>query len=205
MSEDKTVFCTQCGSENGAGAKFCSNCGAKLDQPASNSASNVYAEGLYSGNDSSSPYEKITDAEEIKPENVPAQEEIHINYGQTAESNSGTSFYSASGPQYYSANENNIKEEGKGGYIGVSIASLVCGIFAILCCCATTFSMVLSIAAIVLGIITIVKKYDGKGMAIAGIATGGVAIVLTVLAFVSMFATGAYTDFMSEFMDAFYY
>ena len=63
----------------------------------------------------------------------------------------------------------------------------------------------LSIAAIVLGIITIVKKYDGKGMAIAGIATGGVAIVLTILAFVSLFATGAYTDFMSEFMDAFYY
>lgn len=211
MSEDKIIFCTRCGSENGATAKFCSNCGAKLEQATNNSSSdnstvapNVYAEGLYSGSDSSSLYEKITDAEEIKPNAVPVQEEIHINYGQASGNNQNTSVYSAAGQQYYS-DGGNMKEEGKGGYIGVSIASLVCGIFAIICCCATTFSLVLSIAAIVLGIISIVKKYDGKGMAIAGIATGGVAIVLTILAFVSLFATGAYTDFMSEFMDAFYY
>lgn len=68
-----------------------------------------------------------------------------------------------------------------------------------------TFSVLLSIAAIVLGIITIVKKYDGKGMAIAGIATGGVAVVLTIFAFVSMFATGAYSELMGEFMNGFYY
>lgn len=212
MSEDKTIFCTKCGSENSTSAKFCSNCGAKLETPVNDSVSentaqsvgNVYAEGIYSGNSNASPYEKITDAEEIKPESVPVQEEIHINYGQTSESNQNASAYSASGQQYYSA-DGQQNGEVKGGYIGVSIASLTCGILAIICCCATTFSLLLSIAAIVLGIITIVKKYDGKGMAIAGIATGGVAIVLTILAFVSLFASGAYVDFISELTDELYY
>ncbi len=211
MSEDRTIFCTECGSENNASAKFCSNCGAKLEQPTGNDFSenaqtgpaNVYAEGIFSGTDNAASYEKVTDAEEIKPKPVPVQDEIHINYGQ-ADNNQNASAYSTSNQQYYSGSVNE-KPEGQGGYIGVSIASLVCGILAIICCCATTFSVLLSIAAIVLGIITIVKKYDGKGMAIAGIATGGVAVVLTIFAFVSMFATGAYSEFMGEFMNGFYY
>lgn len=211
MSEDRTIFCTECGSENNASAKFCSNCGAKLEQPAGNDFSenaqtgpaNVYAEGIFSGTDNAASYEKVTDAEEIKPKPMPVQDEIHINYGQ-ADNDQNASAYSTSNQQYYSGSVNE-KPEGQGGYIGVSIASLVCGILAIICCCATTFSVLLSIAAIVLGIITIVKKYDGKGMAIAGIATGGVAVVLTIFAFVSMFATGAYSELMGEFMNGFYY
>ncbi len=35
MNEDKkTIYCIQCGSENPETAKFCSNCGAKIEQPA---------------------------------------------------------------------------------------------------------------------------------------------------------------------------
>ena len=211
MSEERTIFCTECGSENNGSAKFCSNCGAKLEQPAGNDLSgnaqtgseNVYAEGIFSGTDHAPSYETETDAAAIKPKSVPVQDEIHINYGQ-ADNDQNASAYSTSNQQYYSGSENE-KPEGQGGYIGVSIASLVCGILAIICCCATTFSVLLSIAAIVLGIITIVKKYDGKGMAIAGIATGGVAVVLTIFAFVSMFATGAYSELMGEFMNGFYY
>ena len=211
MSEERTIFCTECGSENNGSAKFCSNCGAKLEQPAGNDLSgnaqtgseNVYAEGIFSGTDNAASYEKVTDAEEIKPKSVPVQDEIHINYGQS-DNDQNSSAYSTSNHLYFSGSENE-KPEGQGGYIGVSIASLVCGILAIICCCATTFSVLLSIAAIVLGIITIVKKYDGKGMAIAGIATGGVAVVLTIFAFVSMFATGAYSELMGEFMNGFYY
>lgn len=213
MSEDKMIFCAQCGSEISATAKFCSNCGAKveqapagIDQPENENvaaaAPNVYADGLYSGSDNASPYEKITDAEEIKPESVPVQEEIHINYGQP-DNTGNPSVYASANQQYYSADKK--ENEGKGGNIGIAIASLVCGILAIICCCATTFSLLLSVASIVLGVITIVKKYDGKGMAIAGIATGGVAIVLTVLAFVSLFASGVYSDFVSDIFDELYY
>ena len=32
---DETVFCSQCGAKNAAGAAFCSKCGAKLNVAAS--------------------------------------------------------------------------------------------------------------------------------------------------------------------------
>lgn len=81
--------------------------------------------------------------------------------------------------------------------MGIAIASLVCGILSILCCCLTCFSVVLSIAAIVLGIITLVNKYDGKGMAIAGIATGGVGILLVAI-FLIAGTSSTYQDLLDE-------
>ena len=32
--ENKMIYCTQCGSENNAGSKFCHNCGNKLEKAA---------------------------------------------------------------------------------------------------------------------------------------------------------------------------
>lgn len=202
MNEDKKIFCTQCGGENNANAKFCSNCGAKLEQPASSipeedtTSSNVYQNGIFSGEDTSSPYEKITDAEEVKPEGMPVQEEIKINYGYSQNDNgfNENPVYSTS-TQYYSGEDAAAKPTG--GYIGVSIASLVCGIIALICCCATQFSIVLSIAAIVLGIFAIVKKYDGMGMAIAGIAVAVVAIVMSII-MVIIVATGSVSSSLWE-------
>lgn len=66
------------------------------------------------------------------------------------------------------------------GNIGFAIASMVCGIMSLLCCC-TFLGLVLGIAAIVLAIITLKNKYDGKGMAIAGIVTGGIGIFIWLL------------------------
>lgn len=212
MNEDKKIFCTQCGGENNGNAKFCSNCGAKLEQPAAAvqdaASTNVYADGLSSGESMTSSYERITNAEEIKPETSSAQEEIKINYGYSqndySQSNSAYNnpVYSSNQNQYYST-----EDTGKttGGNIGISIASLVCGIFSIVCCCATYFSLVLAIAAITLGIIAIVKKYDGQGMAIAGIATGGVGIVLVILAFVIAFSSYGTSSIMEEFINEFNY
>lgn len=209
MNEDKKIFCTQCGGENNGSAKFCSNCGAKLEQPITtaedNTAStNVYAEGIFSGDNTVSPYEKVTDAEEIKPEAAPAQEDIQINYGYSQNNdtfNSNPVYSSTSQTQYYTGED---AAKTSGGNIGVSIASLICGILALLCCCATYFSIILSIAAIVLGIIAIVKKYDGMGMAIAGIAVGGVAIVFCIL-MVVIAASSTYSSFFEEFADEFNY
>lgn len=210
MNEDKKIFCTQCGGENNGSAKFCSNCGAKLEQPVTaaednTTSTNVYAEGIFSGDNTVSPYEKITDAEEIKPEETPAaQEEIQINYGYTQNNdtfNSNPVYSSTSQTQYYTG-ESTTKTSG--GNIGVSIASMVCGILALLCCCATYFSIILSIAAIVLGIIAIVKKYDGMGMAIAGIAVGGVAIIICIL-MVVIVASSSYQSMLDEFAYEFNY
>lgn len=214
MSEDRKIYCTQCGGENNGSAKFCSNCGAKLEQPsadvqpkaAETENVNVYAEGIFSGENTSS-YEKVTNAEEIKPEPVPVQEEIQINYG-SQQDNFGSSadryssFDNTNQPQYYSVDGDNTAKTSN-GYIGVSIASLVCGILSILCCCATALAIILAIAAIVLGIITLVKNYDGRGMAIAGIAIGGVAIVLIILLAIISASTAA-MDFWSELADELY-
>lgn len=64
---------------------------------------------------------------------------------------------------------------------GTSIASLVCGILSLLCCCVPYFGIILSIAAIVLGIISIKNGYAGKNLAIAGICCGAVSIVIRLL------------------------
>lgn len=207
MNEDKKIYCTQCGGENNGNAKFCSNCGAKLEQPVTASedtaSTNVYAEGIFSGDNMTSPYEKVTDTEEIKPEGMPAQEEIQINYGYSQNNstfNSNPVYSQVSQTQYYSGEDT---AKAGGGNIGVSIASLVCGILALLCCCVTFLSVILSIAAIALGIISIVKKYDGVGMAIAGIAVGGVAfvisIIMVIIATSSNYNSGIWEDLLNEF------
>ena len=206
MNEDKKIFCTQCGGENNGNAKFCSNCGAKLEQPVTaaedTASTNVYAEGIFSGDNMTSPYEKVTDTEEIKPEGRPVQEEIQINYGYSQNNdtfNNNPMYSQVSQTQYY-AGEDTSKTGG--GNIGVSIASLGCGILSILCCCATYFSLILAIAAIVLGILSIVKKYDGMGMAIAGIAVGGVAIVIDIVFFLiaasSSYSADMWQDLLNE-------
>ncbi len=203
--ENKVIYCTQCGSENSAESKFCSNCGSKLEQPAAfkneeQPAVEVQTEGVFSGEETVPAYEKITDAEEEKPAAIPSyQEEIKINY--SADNNSNV-YNSASQPQYYAAE--NYGEKQGGGNIGFAIASLVCGIVSLVCCCLTLFSAILAIAAIVLGIITLCFKYDGKGMAIAGIITGGIGLVIVVIAMI-ISGTSAYNDYLNDFIDEFNY
>jgi hypothetical protein len=219
--ENKMIYCTQCGSENNAGSKFCHNCGNKLEKAAE--AANeeqktaTAMEGVFSGQDTKPAYEKITDAEEEAPAPIPSyREEIKINYSQEPQNsgneyqnfgtNSSTNAYNVSSqPQYYSTDGNAAGAEVKGGgNIGFAIASMICGIFSIVCCCFTLFSAVLAVAAVVLGIVTLCFKYDGKGMAIAGIATGGVGLVIVIFSMV-LSGTAAYNELMYDFMDDLYY
>jgi len=212
MSEEKKIYCTQCGNPNDGAARFCSNCGAKLERPDSwpESESPKREEGLFSGGETGSFFEK--EAGEENPSPVP---EIQINYGSSRQSyddsnsnsncNSNTNsntYYDSRQSGYYG--EDPLMEKQGGGNIGFAIASLVCGIISLLCCCLGLFSAVLAIAAIVLGIITLCFKYDGKGMAIAGIATGGVAVVI-VIASLIISGTSFYNDFLYDFADEFYY
>jgi hypothetical protein len=90
---------------------------------------------------------------------------------------------------------NPMNPQGPGGFPpqapqthGLAIASMICGILAIFpgCCCGL-FGMPLSIAAVVMGIVSMSQinasngQRAGKGMAIAGLACGGVAIALNIL------------------------
>lgn len=209
MSEEMKVFCTQCGSENSATAKFCANCGSKLEvvapveepvQP--QTVDNVYAQGLPEEETTStgeSFYEKVTEAEEIKPE--PIQEEIKINYDNEYTSTYGaTPTYNDNSTQYYSSNP--TTETVSGGNIGVAIASLVCGILSLVCCCLSWFSFVLAVAAIVLGIITIAKKYDGMGMAIAGIVTAAIGFIIFIV-FIGISVAMPFEELLDEIANEF--
>ena len=71
--------------------------------------------------------------------------------------------------------------QGTGGMVGISVAGMVSGILSLLCCCFPYFSMLLGIAALVLGFISLKNRYDGKGMAIAGMVCGGIGTFLAIL------------------------
>ncbi len=69
-----------------------------------------------------------------------------------------------------------------GGSPGLGIASMVCGIIALVfSCCLYYISIPLSIIAVILGGVAIAKKNNGKGMAVAGLVTGIIALVPAIL------------------------
>lgn len=76
-----------------------------------------------------------------------------------------------------------------------AIISMIAGIVSILCCCFGVIGIVIAVAAVVLGIISIKKEEPKKGMAIAGIVCGGVGLILAVV----IIAAG--TAFMDTYMD----
>lgn len=199
MSEENSVvYCGQCGSANPDTFKFCSNCGAKLEQAQEESVSfEKEGQPVFSGGEPAAPvYEKV-DAEVVSEGKVPVQEEININYG------AGDGTYSSGGfntqtPQYYSSSDSsNTGMSHTNGNIGFAIASMVCGILSIVCCCLSTLSLVLGIAAVVLGILSINGKYEGKGMAIAGVVTGGIGIAFWVI-FIIIGGAGLFSGMVDE-------
>jgi len=87
-------------------------------------------------------------------------------------------------PQYNYQQPVDIEPPVSGGNIGFSIASMVCGILSILCCCAWYLSIILAGVAIVFGILSLKKNADGRNMAIAGLITGGIGAVLSIIVLV---------------------
>jgi hypothetical protein len=171
---NEKIYCTSCGAENEAGAHFCVSCGTKLEMPVQDQNPNTESlTGDVVSNNTQSTYTYTTQ---------PAQ----------------------SAQTYYSVPEEPKKE---GGYIGVAIASLVCGILSLLCCpfaccgsCCGGPNVLLAIASIVLGIIALVKAFDGKGMAITGLVCGGIALVGMIFAFAlpASFTRGLMTGILGE-------
>lgn len=87
---------------------------------------------------------------------------------------------------------------------GLGVASMVCGIVAlpIMCCTnvGSVISIILGIVAIVLGIVQL-AKHGKKGMAIAGIICGALALVICVILLiigVYMIQSGAYDEIMRQ-------
>ncbi len=197
------MICSNCGHEILEGSKFCINCGAKIEEAVSaetgvneEAVSPVEEPAAAAEPEASSPAdETLNSAEE-------AYEQAASDLSDTADqamgndnssSDSSSGFYESS--ETYSDYSENYEEEG-GGSIGFAIASLVCGCLSILCCVGGCISWIFSIVAIVMGIITITKKYDGKGFAIAGLITGGVGILLSIVIVVAMVSEGVLNEIM---------
>ena len=187
MSEENDlIYCPQCGSTNPSTFRFCSNCGAKLEQPKKETPV----------------YEKA-DAEVVSEGKVPlTQDELNINYEAEDDGNALSENYVAPNTQYYSASSSTIETSSSSteGNSGFAIASMICGIISILCCCLTWVSLILAIAAIVLGIIALKYKYNGRGMAIAGIVTGGIGIFIWLIVLL-IAGSGFFASFMEEFTN----
>lgn len=74
---------------------------------------------------------------------------------------------------------------------GFAIASMVLGIISLVCCCLGNISLIMAIVSIVFGVITLVKKKPGRGMAIAGIICSSISVVIYIALLIIGLAVGA--------------
>ncbi len=143
------------------------------------------------------------------------------DYNATSGYNGSPDYNTASGyntaPDYNTSSGYNPPPGGSAnGYYGqppsqgFGIASMVCGILALVTCCIWCLSVPLGIVSIVLGILQIQKK-TAKGMAIAGIVCSVIGILLTAL--ISIYAgfiqrqymdSPMYNEILQEIMDEMY-
>ncbi|MBE6825144.1 MAG: DUF4190 domain-containing protein [Ruminococcaceae bacterium] len=79
---------------------------------------------------------------------------------------------------------------------GLSIASLVLGILSLTCCCG---SLITSVIALVLGIISKSIKKENNGMATAGIILGAIGIVFSIIFLMVLFINGGVESVVEEF------
>ena len=91
-----------------------------------------------------------------------------------------------------------LKEETEKDKKGFSIAALVLGIIAIVCCCVWYISIPCGILAIIFGIIGI--KSSKKGMSIAGLITGAIGLVISIIIFIALVFLGMAIG-LSEVLD----
>ncbi len=197
MSEENNViYCGQCGSRNPDNFKFCSNCGAKLEKAKADTTECGKDDPVFSAEQAAPVYEKV-EAEIVNEEKKPVQDEIQINYGADEGTYSSGGYESSQSRYYSSNNASEVNYASSNGNIGFAIASMVCGILSLICCCFSLFSLVLGVAAVVLGIVCLSGKYEGKGMAIAGIITGGIGIFIWVI-FILIGGSGMLMELMNE-------
>lgn len=95
-------------------------------------------------------------------------------------------------------------DSGKGQGKGLGIASMVCGILALVTCCLWCTCIPLAVVSIVLGIIQCVKN-ESKGMAIAGIVCSAVALVIFIVLTIYgtyLESTPMYQEYMEQYLNA---
>ncbi len=90
----------------------------------------------------------------------------------------------------------------EGGSKVFAIISLVCGILAVLCMCCGWLGIILGVAAVVLGILSINKQENAKGMAIAGIVCGGIGLLIAIIVLIAGSAlSGVDPDSIQQYVE----
>lgn len=118
------------------------------------------------------------------------------SYGESQ--NNNQSNYQYNGGQYPQY------EEKPAGNKGMAIASLVVGIFAILCCCCSWLAAILGVVGILLAVFS--KPKDGKmeGIAIGGLVCSIIGLVLGIILTICNVATmnsPEYSEIMDEYLE----
>ena len=84
------------------------------------------------------------------------------------------------------------------GSKGLSVAALIFGILGILCCC---MGFPFAIIGLILAIIALAKRKAGKGLAVAGLITSLITLIISTIVGVSMVPFMPYVGEMKEFFE----
>ena len=167
------MFCNKCGNSVNEGDVFCSKCGNSLkdinNQEVSINEEDFKVYDVYTYNDTT-PKEKI-----ITGESFYSQQDNDNQYYNYQDNNNN-----------YNYQDNNVNSQKE--TVGFAITSMVLGILSILLSCSYIYvSIILSVLALIFGIIHLKNKKSGQGMAIAGICTGAISILIKIILFILVF------------------
>ena len=84
------------------------------------------------------------------------------------------------------------------GSKGLSVAALIFGILGILCCC---MGFPFAIIGLILAIIALAKRKAGKGLAVAGLITSLITLIISTIVGISMVPFMPYFGEMGEFFQ----
>lgn len=117
------------------------------------------------------------------------------NYNYTAENeNSNPNPYTNSYSQPGQMPQMQVSQQNPGS--GFAIAAMIVGILSMTLCCVGGF--LIGIVGIILGIVSMSRKESGRGMAIAGIVTSVIGILIGVFILVEVLAVAVGIGNMSE-------
>lgn len=168
------MFCSHCGHEIMEGMQVCAYCGAPVNANPNR--------GYQYGNPNGNPAGNQGVYREEAPSYSGQTWNDSGNYTYNEIPNPNNQNYT--GPNY---NGYGTPQNMDGGSTGLAITSLIIGIIALLASCVMMRLPVLyllPLSGIVMGVLSLCKGPQGKGMAITGIVCNSVAIVLSVILFI---------------------
>ncbi len=101
--------------------------------------------------------------------------------GSTQNNTSSYSYGSSNVSSYSYGGDSSYTDSVNKGSSALGIVSMVFGILSIVCCCSVCIGVIMSIVAVICGIIHLNKKGAGKGFGIAGIITGALGLLLSIV------------------------